>query len=295
MDRQFEIAGGSITGRDHLRPLLWRNNQDGFHWAITDKALIALVVDGCGSSLHSEVGAKLGVRIVIESVAGYIDAYERIAFRCSSKQLERGVVFPFWEEVRKDVLARLRILAKEMDGNFLRTVNEYFLFSLVGALITSWGSSIFSIGDGVFFVNGEMTYIGPFSDNAPPYLAYGLIETSLKRGMDPDLLEFKIHQVMPTFQLNSLLIGTDGAFELTRLAEENIPGKEEKVGPISQFWQDDRYFANFDQVRRRLALLNKSYSRPDWANKQMIREQSLLPDDTTIIVIRRKKIQKEEV
>ena len=94
---------------------------------------------------------------------------------------------------------------------------------------------------------------------------------------------------MPTKEISSLLIGSDGLENLILAAENNIPGKNEKVGPINQFWEDDRYFKNPDMIRRRLTLVNRTITKTDWDNRKILKEHGLLPDDTTLIVIRRKK------
>jgi len=67
-----------------------------------------------------------------------------------------------------------------------------------------------------------------------------------------------------------------------------IPGRSEIVGPISQFWGEDRYFENPDGVRRRLALINNEHQTIDWRKQTIERTAGRLPDDTTLIVIRRK-------
>ncbi|MDO8622315.1 MAG: protein phosphatase 2C domain-containing protein, partial [bacterium] len=54
---------------------------------------------------------------------------------------------------------------------------------------------------------------------------------------------------------------------------------------IDQFWTDDRYFRNPDMVRRRLTLVNREAVRAE--NGMLARTPGLLPDDTTLVVIRR--------
>ena len=67
MKDKFEIAGGTVLGREHLR--LGKNNQDAFAFKVVDDyAIMAIVCDGCSAGAHTEVGAKLGASIAIESL-----------------------------------------------------------------------------------------------------------------------------------------------------------------------------------------------------------------------------------
>jgi hypothetical protein len=83
--------------------------------------------------------------------------------------------------------------------------------------------------------------------------------------------------------VQSVLIGTDGALDIE--PGLNIPGKNEELGDISQFWCKD-YFSNPDSIRRRLALAN--LSKPQIENGILGKTSPLLRDDTSIIVVRRK-------
>jgi Protein phosphatase 2C len=258
----FEIAGGSVTGHAHVAA--GRNNQDAFCWAAGADGLVGVVCDGCGSGPRSEVGAQIGARLLV-----------RAAARLLSSSLE---VADLLEEVRQDVLASLRILAREMSvdaASFSRTVADHFLFTIVGVLVTARGATTFSLGDGLVVINGERTQLGPFPNNEPPYIGYALLPGAPDRGASGHP-SFQIHRSMPASEVQSLVLGTDGAVELETAAERPIQGREEAIGPLSQFWSDDRFFKNPDMVRRRLTVLNRGP------------RGGLLSDDTTLVVIRRK-------
>ncbi len=282
----FEIASASIMGSDHAHPLLRKNNQDA-KYCINHKdgvvnGIIAVVCDGCSSSEYSEVGAHIGARVIAETIKKYYEKfYER---NCGDPHYEPGSIeimdFPYWEAIRKEILVKISDIALALCGGkvtrFSKIVNDYFLFSTVGALITPWGAVAFCIGDGEIIVNGNRIKVGPFPGNEPPYLAYALVETALKDN-SPELLQFSIKSVIPVSELQSLVIGSDGLGHLIDSADKKIPGREELVGPISQFWELDKYFQNPDAIRRRLAVINRGHEG----------QSGLLLDDTTMVVIRR--------
>jgi len=273
---RFDIAAGSVTGRDHV--LVGRNNQDAYHWACLPHAVMAVVCDGCGSGKHSEVGAQIGACLMIEAMSRAMP----------------GPAYAFWYRVRQDVLAQLRCLAEQLGGHFLSTVQDYLLFTIVGALVTPWRTFCFSLGDGGMVVNGAQIPLGPFPDNAPPYLAYALLDAHNGR---PSALsqEFQTQRVLPTTAVQSIVLGTDGLETFLQAATRPIPGKRTTVGPLQQFWQEERYFTNPDAVRRTLALVNREVIQPNWEAQRLDRQGGLLPDDTTLVVIRRRPAPREEI
>lgn len=272
----FKLAGGTVAGRDHL--LDGKNNQDGYCFTTspTGDLIVAIACDGCGSCKYSEVGANLGARLVAKTIV-------RVFKSPPPKAAEH------LSQVKFKVCCDMKLFAEKMAGedpdvevNIDSIINNYFLFTIVGALITPTEAAFFSIGDGTLVVNEEQIPIGPFPNNEPPYIGYNLVET----GIDRSLLEFKLHRVLPTEELQSFLIGSDGAAKWDEPPKEGVAGqinptnKRDKVGALSQFWQEDRYFRNAFNVSRALAQLN-------CITVPKRREEGLLIDDTTIITGRR--------
>jgi len=72
MALNFEIAGGSIAGRDH-RQGVPRNRQDDFCIHASPNVVTAVVSDGCGKGSRSEVGASLAVRLMNSYLQRYLD------------------------------------------------------------------------------------------------------------------------------------------------------------------------------------------------------------------------------
>jgi hypothetical protein len=292
MKNTFEIASGTIIGRDHR--IAGKNNQDAFFSISKENCLVAVVCDGCGSSPMSEVGAKIGARIIATEI---IRSLSGLSEHCQPIRKDD------WEFIlacvyNKPLLGQIENLALGMadcqadqESELVRVILDYFLFTAVGIVITPKSTIIFSAGDGIFGINfqtgGVLKTLGPFPGNAPPYPAYGLIESAVN--IDPKILGLKLQAVDLSRDVESLIIGTDGALDLAAAAEKNIPGRDEVVGPLSQFWENDLYFKNPDALRRRLSVINSDVTKPNWEEKHIQRSNGLLRDDTTLVVIRRKK------
>jgi hypothetical protein len=274
----FEVAAGTVAGTEHTSS--GRNNQDGFACRWSQNALVGVVCDGCTAAPHSEVGAKTGARLVAEQLHG---AMER-----SSDAEGRDRIGGLLEETRQQVVAALHTLGLAMGPGLPAVASEYFLFTVVGFAIGPRSSFTFSIGDGLLAVNGETLRIGPFPGNEPPYLAYGTLVASSLESTNPELLRFQVHHILPTENLESVMVGSDG-LEQALLAETRLlPGLAEPFGPLSQFWTEDRYFRNPVAVQRRLAQANRCVSRVDWASGTRTESPGLLPDDTTLVIARRR-------
>jgi hypothetical protein len=259
----FDIAAASVIGREHSRA--GRNNQDAFRVDSCEQGLVAIVADGCGSGSHSELGAQAGARHVVASALHLLREGARLDGN------------DFLALLRERSLSFLRELAHSLGRGCLQ---DCLLFTVVGAVVTPEHTLVFSAGDGLWALNGQARALGPFPGNAPPYLAYGLIPDSL--------VPFVPQALVPTAEVRSLLLGTDGAGDLARLAEALVPERDEPVGPLAQYWSEERYFRNPDALRRRLSLLARESVHVDSVSHRLVRTPGLLPDDTTLVVLRRR-------
>lgn len=195
------VAAGSAPGRDHA--LLERPNQDA--WAAVEGAwgAAAVVCDGCGSEPHSGVGARLGAAMAVSLIGRQMEAAGRLDL----------------ELLRVQMLCRLDLIARTAAIG----AREHLLFTLVGA-VSAEEAIVFACGDGVWAVDGAVHPIGPFPENRPPYLAYGL------EGV-PVAFE-RLYQG----PASSIWVGTDGASGI----------------PLETFTPDERFLRNPDMVRRTL-------------------------------------------
>ncbi|MFH0873436.1 MAG: protein phosphatase 2C domain-containing protein [Candidatus Komeilibacteria bacterium] len=280
MNSLLEICGGSVAGRDHVAA--GRNNQDAYGWQLTDNSLIAVVCDGCSGGKHSEVGAQLGCQLILQTASRNYRLW--LQSRAADTGSEVQLTSDWWESLRLDVLTEIRRLADLLGNSLTTTINDYFLFTVVGALITPNYCYLFSLGDGLYSVNDRVVPLRLGQGNTPPYLAYGLLDSSLHR-QQPESLQFVV-ETLPRNEVNSLLLGSDGVSDLLACETETLPGKTDLVGPLSQFWSDDSYFRNRDLVRRRLSLINREHLQLDRNKADFVRQAGHLPDDTTLIAIR---------
>jgi hypothetical protein len=274
----FDIAGGSVRGRRHEKT--GANNQDAFAWRNTDGTIIAVVCDGCGSSRNSEVGAKLGARMTVEALRAWLPV------------LSNTPAATVLEQARLHLLGQFGELVKTMGNDPLKTILNYFLFTIVGTVITPEKVIAFTHGDGVLAVNDDYANL-TYPDNAPPYLTYDLIREALDPSIHGHLI-FRMHWEGRPEEVRNLLIGTDGVNDFHLAADRCIPGKSERVGPLSQFWHDDQYFTNPRRIRRCLKQVNRTVLQVHSDQKRTRKKIGLLPDDTTFIVVRRKQERTQE-
>ncbi len=260
MLNQFELASASIIGKDHRRS--GRNNQDAFHVLSTDNYLIAVVADGCGSGPHSEVGAQLGVRFATRIIAKELD--------------RRGQGAYLW--INHALASELTLLKRWLGDDPVQATLDYLLFTLVGVIITPDTAEFFAFGDGVIMVNGQLISID-YPGNAPPYPAYQILDGTQ---MPPEQLQFRVHRRIPTAELDSFGIGTDGVRDLVNATGQAIPGRAELIEPVEKLPVADRWYTNPDALRRYLTVVNGGINlRPN---------QGLLQDDTTFVIGRRKEL-----
>lgn len=287
----IEITSASVMGQDHFGPR--KNNQDAVETRLSpeDGVAVGVVCDGCGSGKHSEVGAKIGANLISGSLVRWLSGFVTTCDTISD--YERRDRYAHWrvveilDRVRQDTLSQIRVLANSMGeaGRFSEIIQEYFLFTAVGAVVTPYFVFTFSVGDGVMFVNGDRIALESNEQNAPSYLAYDIVDAVAKSGaqLRPRI---SLNAIIRRDDFSSLLLGTDGALALLDSATKKMPGKDEPIGDISSLWKDDKFFKNGDALRRHLALVNRTVESIDWKSQIVNKDGGYLKDDTSIVVIR---------
>lgn len=295
----FELAYGSVVGKDHIssgKVLIGKNNQDAIAIRRTESVIIAIVCDGCGSGANSEFGARFGANCVANMLLKQYHYAEQLLKYSQSQSFQPGALL---ETVRLDTVAELQLLTEAMTTKESRIsfINDFLLFTCMGVIITQDFTEIFAIGDGFYAMGGPNKVDFPphsafdvvrelsFPANAPPYLAYELAGDALTRKYS---LKFQTLESENTSDIGYVLLGSDGVADLDNAADQLLPGKDQTVGPLSQFWTDDRYFTNQSMIERKLRMMNSEVAIvcPDGRRSICPR---LLPDDTSFVVIRRKR------
>jgi hypothetical protein len=257
MDTLIRTAAAAVIGARHQRAA--RNGQDAVAtWASNGDSggAVVVVCDGCSSGASSEVGARLGASLFAGAVAARLQAGESPGAAA------------MWCGARADVIATLAALLERMPGDRAQAISESFLFTVVAAAATRDAAAVWALGDGAYSfgdpsLRGGTRVLGPFADNAPPYLAYDLLG-------DPR----PAHLDLAPPGWTSIVIATDGATDL-----EGPAGLERFAAP--------ELVDRPDALRRRLALLARTGERIDWIERRVVRTPAALQDDCAIGVLHR--------
>ncbi len=288
----FYVAAGTVTGRRHIGSgnlLSAKNNQDAYSCTAIEDAIVLSVHDGCGSTAHSEFGARYAAAItpiVLCAVLGR-----------SSNQFDSE----WFEQLKAEYLMRLELLATAClpmpnlreEQSFLDFVRSHLLFTILAAVVTPKRTVIFGIGDGVYYLNGKIRKIGPFVENAPDYLSKALLHPKLAPA-------FSVFEIIDTDDIETLALGTDGVIDLLDIAGKKIPGKSRLVASLPEVFEESclfsaansNRFAEFESLTGWLRLVNSEVvklARDENGDAILRREEGLLPDDTTLLALRRNR------
>lgn len=256
----IKAAAAAVTGARHLRT--GRNGQDAAVALVRGDIAVAVVCDGCSSGASSEVGARLAAEVFAGSVS---EGVRRLHLHLSKPS-------PF-EEARRHLVRTLADLLERMPGDREQLIHDLFLFTIVAAVITPHGAAVWALGDGAYAFGGAEAHdgttrdattdtittheLGPFPDNAPPYLAYDLLG-------DPREATFA------TASRATVIIATDGAADL---------------GTGLERFREPRLVNHPDALRRELALLARTHERIDWETRRVVRAPAILQDDCAIAIL----------
>ncbi len=252
MNTKWTCATAAVAGARHLRAA--RNGQDAVGaWLGADAAAV-VVCDGCGSEVGSELGARLGVQLVLGALA---------------RRLGRGAAAAdaeLWRAVRAECGAALAALLETFAGDREAALRDGFLFTIVAAAVTRDEVAVWALGDGAYALGASSACVlGPFADNAPPYLAYDLLG-------EPRAAEL----VVVPGSCGSVVIATDGVVDLI--------GEDAPAPVLAAF--SAPALARPDALRRHLALLARSGERIDWEARRVVRAPAPLQDDCAVAALR---------
>jgi hypothetical protein len=247
----FVTLGGTVIGADHRRAL--RNNQDGLAFGHGGGWHVAAVTDGCSSGRASEVGARLGAAYLVTlalDVAPRAQDAQAAAAGVAAGMLEwlGGVASAFGTARREAAIA------------------DMLLFTFLLVAVGPERAFVLGVGDGVVSLNGLTLTLDAGPDNAPPYIAYGLLGPAPRAA---------VHVDVPASEVRTLAIATDGALELLSRANEPLAdGAPQRA--LDQFERDAAYRRNPSLVQKRLVVIGERNGR--------------LHDDTTLALVCRKEV-----
>lgn len=298
--RPWDVSGGCVIGREHLgsgNVFLGKNGQDAFAILKRPNFMVAAVADGCSSGPASEVGAQLGVHLHTSQVArAWQRMSEKLRAGGGGDPLDRS----FWSRVQLNALAPLSTLALALsasDREFGAIAAHYLQFTILGILDTPLGTWIWAPPgtDGYFAINGELTALtapqiagSEQKGETPAYPIYRLVENAFAG--NEELITLKAIAYYPPGVVQSFLLGTDGVRYIEQNQAKPLPGSEEPMGSVSQFWTDRVYTDAEDEVTARLRLMNREVTRLGTTPKgasALNRQPGLLRDDVAIVVGRR--------
>ncbi|MBA2544432.1 MAG: hypothetical protein H0V17_32620, partial [Deltaproteobacteria bacterium] len=148
--------------------------------------------------------------------------------------------------------------ADAMPGTREQVVHDHFLFTIIAAAWQRDEVAVWALGDGGYAIGDRVVPLGPFPDNAPPYLGYDLLGSP-----QPSHLE------VADASCGTVTVATDGVIEV---------GLAGIVEP--------KHFDHPDALRRRLAVLARTSERIDWEARRVVRTPAPLQDDGAIAVVR---------
>lgn len=276
----IEVASGTVTGRDHTfggNLVLGKPNQDAIVTAWTDNTFIAVLCDGCSSGEHSEVGSHLIARLLMNEVihlmsgwgssplqspgvwsfgdcAIWIDGRtEHITFPGNAPPYLGYRMLPV-DKIKIDVLDLIfqPVRSLGLNRELLNTASEAVLADLAEPLLLL-----------------ERPIDGPGLSMRQVVETYFLCTATVV------IIDKTVLDMLP------IVVGTDGLADI----------------PDPSVFLEDRMFTNPANVTRTLRKMNQPTVRIDPGDPfvqspakppRLIKTDGLLPDDTTLVAIRRK-------
>ena len=274
MNTNWKLTTAAVAGARHQRAA--RNGQDAVaSWLGADAAAI-VVCDGCSAGAGSEMGARLGAQLVTGALA------RRLAGGAAAGDEA------MWRGMRAETVASLALLLErlgpELESGNGRTrlgavlenaLRDGFLFTIVAAAVTRDEVAVWALGDGAYALGTSSRVLGPFADNAPPYLAYDLLG-------EPHAAHLRVESA----SCGSVVIATDGVVDLIEAGTAREHESEsDRTGQVLSALAAPA-LTRPDALRRHLALLARSGERIDWDARRVVRTPAPLQDDCAVASLR---------
>jgi len=208
----WRMRAGNVIGRSHL--VAGKNNQDAVKILEfkTSKGIyrIGIICDGCSEGKNSEVGAKLTAHFAVNRIFELVN---------DSFFLTKDIPKALYFSIQIFLMQLLEQYSSANEERFL-FINDHFLFTIIGFIQGPNNTVVFSIGDGVIIINGDIQVID--QNDTPNYLAYHLVDGSyLGKGLYMATPHLDV-QAVKTNSLEKLAIGSDAWNEEPYLLFEEI-------------------------------------------------------------------------
>jgi hypothetical protein len=251
---RLQAQFASVCGARHR--LAARNRQDAALATTDGAAAIAVVCDGCGSMPNSEVGAQLGVSMWTAAVSATLAQRKDIGDR------------RFWLQASQHVLGAMRAVVTALCGDNTDTrpwIVDHLLFTAMIAVVCDDQVSVWTIGDGLYAIDGVVTIVTA-ADNAPAYLAYELLADSDRKPLDQARLK-----TVTITNSGFVAVATDGVRDLPQGLASLLT---------------DQFVRHPDALRRTMELAARNVENIDWSTHTINRSSAPLQDDASVAIIR---------
>lgn len=212
----FMARGGTIPGRDHV--LAGHNRQDWYRFdRVTIRGqeyIIAVISDGCGQKLHSEVGA-----ILLPTYA----YYQTVHLLEIEKPLAQIPDFLYISLVGY-LEAQWKLIPFRFGNEMVAFIDQHLLATVTGFIIGESESVMFHAGRCRFLINEEVTAIEHQED---PYPGAQLLPRSAVKNSGTEVPYTFSRILLKTTELITLALSTDGFTPemLKRFNEEVFEGE----------------------------------------------------------------------
>lgn len=262
---RYRVHRGVVSGARHA--IAGTAGQDAAAAATWTGGVVAVVADGCSSSVRSEIGAGLAAPLLATAVARRLDL---------GAVPSRATV----EDCLGAVLTQLFGLVATAASDANAAIADYLLFTVVVAVAAPDRQVVLVYGDGHVIIDGVEHPVGPFADNAPPYPSYCLLDLLPGAAARCPQPEFVLERHAPLAQ--TLTIGTDGLAELVARAEQSAAARklvDQLTGAAA--------LGNATALQRQLTAMQRLRIEVDWDTQRVGRQHGLVSDDVAIVVISR--------
>ena len=275
--RAFTIVGTSSPGDDHINAegeteQLGYGNQDFFGTRECLRGTVVVVSDGCGSAPDSRTGSAAMVRLALNGCEelltgeGAIPPPEEFCTRLEAYVLE-GI---------RQAASPLARSTEQLNG----VLHDSYLATLWVAVVTPfWTAILGDVGDGFWAVNGDLKVVKAGGENEPDYLTYRLMDAEQFAHVG-----LRVVKVIPTDELQSLLLGTDGIEPIVHTVEGRFS--------VQHLWSDSRYRDQTALVqalqplrRPQVKLVVREKEGGQRAEVSAVRKRGLFSDDATLVVV----------